>query len=137
MADWKLTARDRGQISICGEPWEQQSKIISGAGSTVRFRQATGLRSIMCNYSLSFEGQELLFSKKYIAKEVIMSIESAKAFVEKMRKDSEFKNQILTAESAAKRKEIIKNSGFEFEKLHLDSLVSKLTPEERNALMVL
>jgi predicted ribosomally synthesized peptide with nif11-like leader len=66
-----------------------------------------------------------------------MSIESAKAFVEKMRKDSEFKNQILTAESAAKRKEIIKNSGFEFERLHLDSLVSELTPEERNALMFL
>jgi predicted ribosomally synthesized peptide with nif11-like leader len=66
-----------------------------------------------------------------------MSIESARAFVEKMRRDLKFKNQILAAESAAKRKEIIKSAGFDFDKMHLDSLVSELTPEERNALMLL
>jgi len=66
-----------------------------------------------------------------------MSVESARAFVKRMRSDAEFKKQILAAESAAKRQEIIKNSGFEFEKMHLDSLVSELTPEERNALMML
>ena len=66
-----------------------------------------------------------------------MSIESARAFVEKMRRDLEFKNQILAAESAAKRKEIIKSAGFDFDRMHLDSLVSELTPEERNALMLL
>jgi len=66
-----------------------------------------------------------------------MSIESARAFVEKMRRDLEFKNQILAAESAAKRQEIIKSAGFDFDRMHLDSLVSELTPEERNALMLL
>ena len=39
-----------------------------------------------------------------------MSVESARAFVEKMRSDLEFKNQILAAESAAKRQEIIRNA---------------------------
>ncbi len=66
-----------------------------------------------------------------------MSIESARAFVEKMRRDAAFKNQILAAESAAKRQEIIKSAGFDFERMHLDSLVSELTPEERDALMLL
>jgi predicted ribosomally synthesized peptide with nif11-like leader len=74
---------------------------------------------------------------KFNLKEIIMSIESARAFVEKMRKDSEFKQQILAAESAAKRKELIKSAGFDFERMHLDSLVSKLTSEERDALMLL
>ena len=66
-----------------------------------------------------------------------MSVESARAFVKRMRSDAEFKKQILAAESAAKRQEIIKNSGFEFEKMHLDSLVSELTPEERQALTMM
>ena len=66
-----------------------------------------------------------------------MSVESARAFVEKMRSDLEFKNQILAAESAAKRQEIIKSAGFDFERMHLDALVSELTPDERNALMLL
>ena len=66
-----------------------------------------------------------------------MSIESARAFVEKMRRDLEFRKQILAAESAAKRQEIIKSAGFDFDKMHLDSLVSELTPAERNALTLL
>ena len=66
-----------------------------------------------------------------------MSIESARAFVEKMRRDAEFKRQILAAESAAKRQEIIKSAGFDFERMHLDSLVDELTSEEKNALMML
>ena len=66
-----------------------------------------------------------------------MSIESARALVAKMRIDLEFKKKILAAESTAKRKEIIKSAGFDFDKMHLDSLVSELTAEERNALMLL
>jgi predicted ribosomally synthesized peptide with nif11-like leader len=66
-----------------------------------------------------------------------MSIKSARAFVAKMRRDAEFKRQILAAESAAKRKEIIKSAGFDFDRMHLESLVSELTPEERDALMLL
>jgi predicted ribosomally synthesized peptide with nif11-like leader len=66
-----------------------------------------------------------------------MSVESARAFVEKMRRDVKFKNQILAAESAGKRQELIKNAGFDFERMHLDSLVSELTPAEKDALMLL
>jgi predicted ribosomally synthesized peptide with nif11-like leader len=83
------------------------------------------------------EGQQVPSITKFNPKEVIISIESARAFVEKMRRDLEFKNQILAAESAAKRQEIIKSAGFDFDRMHLDSLVSELTPEERNALMLL
>ena len=74
---------------------------------------------------------------KFNPKEGLMSVEIASAFVERMRKDLEFKKAILAAESAAKRKELIKSAGFDFEKMHLDSLVSELTPEERDALMLL
>ena len=66
-----------------------------------------------------------------------MSIKSARAFIKKMRRDAEFKRQILAAESAAKRKELIKSAGFDFDRIHLESLVSELTPEERDALMLL
>jgi predicted ribosomally synthesized peptide with nif11-like leader len=66
-----------------------------------------------------------------------MSVESARAFVEKMRSDLDFKKQILAAESAAKRQEMIKSAGFDFDRMHLDSLVSELTPDERDALMLL
>ena len=87
--------------------------------------------------SLTFEGQKVLFITKFSSMEVILSIKSARAFIKKMRKDAEFKRQILAAESAAKRKELIKSAGFDFDRMHLESLVSELTPEERDALMLL
>ena len=99
--------------------------------------QAGGPRSLRVDYPLTREGQKVPLITKYSPKDVIMSIESAKAFVEKMRRDSAFKNQILAAESAAKRQEIIKSAGFHFDRMHLDSLVSELTLEERDALMFL
>jgi predicted ribosomally synthesized peptide with nif11-like leader len=87
--------------------------------------------------SLTFEGQKVLFITKFSSMEVILSIKSARAFIKKMRSDVEFKRQILAAESAAKRKELIKSAGFDFDRMHLKSLVSELTPEERDALMLL
>ena len=99
--------------------------------------QAGGPRSLRVDYPLTCAGQRVSRVSKFSPKEVIMSIESAKALVEKMRRDAAFKKQILAAESAAKRKELIKSAGFDFEKMHLDSLVSELTPEERDALMLL
>ena len=36
-----------------------------------------------------------------------------------------------------REKTIIKNAGFDFERMHLESLVSELPPEERDALMLL
>jgi predicted ribosomally synthesized peptide with nif11-like leader len=99
--------------------------------------QAGGPRSLRVDYPLNCEGQKVPLIAKFSSKEVIMSIESARAFVEKMRRDAAFKKQILAAESAAKRQELIKSAGFDFERMHLDSLVSELTPEERDALMLL
>jgi predicted ribosomally synthesized peptide with nif11-like leader len=87
--------------------------------------------------SLTFEGQKVLFITKFSSMEVILSIKSARAFIKKMRGDAEFKRQILAAESAAKRKELIKSAGFDFDRMNLESLVSELTPEERDALMLL
>ena len=98
---------------------------------------AGGPRSLRVDYPLTGAGQTVPRLTKLNPKEVIMSIESAKAFVEKMRRDAAFKKQILAAESAAKRKELIKSAGFDFERMHLDSLVNELTPEERDALMLL
>jgi len=99
--------------------------------------QAGGPRSLRVDYPLNCAGQKVHRIAKFSPKEVVMSVESAKAFVEKMRRDAAFKKQILAAESAAKRKELIKSAGFDFERMHLDSLVSDLTPEERDALMLL
>jgi predicted ribosomally synthesized peptide with nif11-like leader len=99
--------------------------------------QVEGPRSLRVDYPLTFGGLKVPCITKFNPKEGIMSVESARAFVEKMRKDLEFKNKILAAESAAKRKEIIKSSGFDFERMHLDSLVSELSPEERDALMLM
>jgi predicted ribosomally synthesized peptide with nif11-like leader len=99
--------------------------------------QAQGPGSLRVDYPLTCEGQKVPLITKFSPKEASMSVESAKAFVERMRRDLAFKNQILAAESAAKRQEIIKSAGFDFERMHLDSLMSELTPEERDALMLL
>ena len=99
--------------------------------------QAGGSRSLRVDYPLTSQGPRVSRVPKFSPKEVVMSIESAKAFVERLRRDAAFKKQILAAESAAKRKELIKSAGFDFERMHLDSLVSELTPEERDALMLL
>jgi predicted ribosomally synthesized peptide with nif11-like leader len=66
-----------------------------------------------------------------------MSIESARAFLHRMRNDLEFKHRIVSAESPAKRQEIIKGAGFDFSREHLDSLAGELSPEEMSALMLL
>ena len=91
----------------------------------------------MCMRVQTFTSGQAASLPTFSPKEGLMSVEMARAFVEKMRKDSEFKKKILAAESAAQRKELIKSAGFDFESLHLDSLVSELAPEERDALMLL
>ena len=98
---------------------------------------AGGPRSLRVDYPLNCVGQKVPCTVQFSPKEVVMSIESARAFVARMKEDAEFKRQILATESAAKRKEIIKKAGFDFERMHLDSLVSELPPEERDALMLL
>ena len=51
-----------------------------------------------------------------------MSIENAKAFVERMKTDSEFRKRVSEAESLEVRERILKYEGFDFTKEELDSL---------------
>ena len=51
-----------------------------------------------------------------------MSIESAKAFVERIKTDGEFRRRIVEAESPEVRTRIMKYEGFDFTKEELDSL---------------
>jgi len=51
-----------------------------------------------------------------------MSIESAKAFVERMKTDGEFRKRIAEAEASDVRARILKYEGFDFTDKELDSL---------------
>lgn len=55
-----------------------------------------------------------------------MSIESAKAFVERMKTDEEFRKRIAEAESPEVRARILKYEGFDFTKEELDSLQNEV-----------
>ena len=56
-----------------------------------------------------------------------MSIESAKAFVERMKTDGEFRKRIAEAESPEVRERILKYEGFDFTEEELDSLQKEVT----------
>jgi predicted ribosomally synthesized peptide with nif11-like leader len=60
--------------------------------------------------------------ESWIKKEQNMSIESAKAFVERMKTDGEFRNRVAEAESPEVRERILKYEGFDFTDEELDSL---------------
>ena len=51
-----------------------------------------------------------------------MSIESARAFVQRMKTDGEFRRRIAEAESPEVRARILKYEGFDFTDQELDSL---------------
>jgi predicted ribosomally synthesized peptide with nif11-like leader len=51
-----------------------------------------------------------------------MSIESARAFVERMKTDGEFRNRVAEAESPEVRARILKYEGFDFTEEELLSL---------------
>ena len=51
-----------------------------------------------------------------------MSIESAEAFVERMKTDGEFRKRVAEAESPEARAQILKYEGFDFTEQELDSL---------------
>jgi predicted ribosomally synthesized peptide with nif11-like leader len=51
-----------------------------------------------------------------------MSLESAKAFVQRMKTDGEFRRRIAEAESPEVRKRILKYEGFDFTEEELASL---------------
>jgi predicted ribosomally synthesized peptide with nif11-like leader len=63
-----------------------------------------------------------------------MSIDSAKAFIERMKTDEEFKNRVIQAETAEARKAIVEEEGFDFTKKEINSVTSQLSDEELDAL---
>jgi predicted ribosomally synthesized peptide with nif11-like leader len=56
-----------------------------------------------------------------------MSIDSAKAFVERMKTDGEFRKRVAEAESPEVRARILKYEGFDFTDEELDSLRNEVT----------
>ena len=59
-----------------------------------------------------------------------MSMESAKAFVEKVKSDDEFSKRVARAASREERAEIAKAEGFDFTPEELKSVTEELSVEE-------
>ena len=60
-----------------------------------------------------------------------MSIESARAYFERMKTDEEFRNRVLNAETAEARLAIVQSEGFDFTKEEVDEVSSdELTEDE-------
>ena len=60
-----------------------------------------------------------------------MSIESARAYFERMKTDEEFRNRVLNAETAEARLAIVQSEGFDFTKEEVDEVSSdELTDDE-------
>jgi predicted ribosomally synthesized peptide with nif11-like leader len=62
--------------------------------------------------------------------ETVMSIESARVYVERLKTDEEFGKRIIEADDAESRKKIIQSEGFDFTKEDIDTVASKLSDEE-------
>ena len=63
-----------------------------------------------------------------------MSIQSAKAYVEKLKADEDFAKHIISAADAKTRQEIILTEGFNFTKTDINFVVSELSDEETSEL---
>jgi predicted ribosomally synthesized peptide with nif11-like leader len=59
-----------------------------------------------------------------------MSIESAKAFLERMRNDEDFRKSVEEIATAEERMEYVKEAGFDFTKDEIASHKDELTEEE-------
>jgi len=62
-----------------------------------------------------------------------MSIESASAFMERMKTDEDFRDRITKAEDAEQRGEIVVAEGFDFTREEVESVANELSDEELNA----
>lgn len=56
-----------------------------------------------------------------------MSIESAKAFIQKIRDEVSFRDQLVQAASAKERRAIVRAAGFSFTNAELQQVVTELT----------
>ena len=62
-----------------------------------------------------------------------MSIESAKAFLERLRNDEDFRKSVGEIATAEERMEYIKGAGFDFTKEEINSVKDELSEEEISA----
>ncbi len=61
-----------------------------------------------------------------------MSVESAKSFVERIKTDSAFKQQLANAPDNEARRKIVSEAGYNFTKEDILQLPNELTDEELN-----
>ena len=59
-----------------------------------------------------------------------MSIESAKAFLERVRNDEEFNKELVDRTSAEERIKFVKAQGFDFTKEEMNAVQEELSDEE-------
>jgi predicted ribosomally synthesized peptide with nif11-like leader len=59
-----------------------------------------------------------------------MSIESAKAFLEKIKNDEDFRNSVGEITTTEQRMEFVKKAGFDFTKEEIEKFTSELSDEE-------
>lgn len=59
-----------------------------------------------------------------------MSIKSAKAYVERMKADEEFRNKVLDCKDAKVRMELVKTEGFDFTVKEINGVTSELSDDE-------
>ncbi len=59
-----------------------------------------------------------------------MSVESAEAFVERMKTDEEFAKRIAAAESSEQRWAVVKAEGFDFTKEEIEEATAELSEDE-------
>ncbi len=62
-----------------------------------------------------------------------MSLESAKAFLDRIRNDDDFRNQVGERESPEQRMEFVQSEGFDFTREELDEVQSELGDMELDA----
>ncbi|HHY28044.1 MAG TPA: Nif11-like leader peptide family natural product precursor [Desulfitobacterium dehalogenans] len=62
-----------------------------------------------------------------------MSIESAKAFMEKMKTDQDFAKKVMAAKDAEERRVLVKEEGFDFSTAELKEVGAELSDSELDA----
>ena len=61
-----------------------------------------------------------------------MSIESAKAYIDRILIDEEFKNRVNEAVTAEARNVVVKSEGFDFTKEEIESVVTRYQEHDRD-----
>ncbi len=59
-----------------------------------------------------------------------MTIESAKAFVERMKSDEDFRKEVGEKSSSEDRMKFVKDNGFDFSKEEIEQVKSEMSDEE-------